>query len=135
MKLKRILRISLLILMVVILLSPMFFVLADEYGLDETAGSAGLQTNRTIPQIVGGVLQTVLSLLGLIALIIIIIGGFMWMTAGGNKETVEKARQLMLNGLIGLVIIVFSYMIATAVINLLTGQPLVAPATTTPPID
>ncbi|MCK4968360.1 MAG: hypothetical protein KAS12_04855, partial [Candidatus Aenigmarchaeota archaeon] len=64
MKLKRILRISLLILTVVMLLSPMFLVLADEYGLDETAYSAGLQTNRTIPQIVGKVLQTVLSLLG-----------------------------------------------------------------------
>ncbi|MCK4968253.1 MAG: hypothetical protein KAS12_04300, partial [Candidatus Aenigmarchaeota archaeon] len=74
-----------------------------------------------------------LGLLGLIALIIIIIGGFQWMTAGGNKEKVETARKLMINGLIGLVIIVFSYVIATAVINLLTGQSLVAPTTTTPP--
>lgn len=40
-----------------------------------------------------------------------ILGAFEWITSGGDKGKAEKARNRMLNGAIGLVIIVASYAI------------------------
>lgn len=58
-----------------------------------------------------------LVFLGVIAIIVIIVGGFTWMTAGGNDEKVKKAREIIKNGLIGLIIILLAYTIAVFVIN------------------
>ena len=74
-------------------------------------GRQGLET--TIQDIIG----IILGFLGLIAVVIILIGGFMWMTAGGNEERVKKGRQFIINGVIGLVIILAAYAIAKFVIE------------------
>jgi uncharacterized membrane protein YwzB len=75
----------------------------------------------TLPQIVGNIVQIILGLLGLVAVVLIIIAGFQWMTSGGSEEKVKKAQKLMGSALIGLVIIVLAYAIATFVIdNLIT---------------
>jgi len=58
-----------------------------------------------------------LSLLGIIVLVIIIYGGFLWMTAGGNDERVGEAKKWIFGGIIGLVIILSSYAIAQFVIS------------------
>jgi hypothetical protein len=41
----------------------------------------------------------------------------MWMTAGGNDDRIKKGRQFIINGVIGLVIILAAYAIAQWVIN------------------
>lgn len=53
-----------------------------------------------------------LGFLGIIFLILIIYGGFLWMTASGNEENVKKARSLLVAGVIGLIIVLSSYAIA-----------------------
>lgn len=58
-----------------------------------------------------------LGLLGLIAVIVILIGGFKWMTAGSAEEA-KKARGQLIQGLIGLVVILLAWAIAFGVINL-----------------
>ncbi|MCK4968359.1 MAG: hypothetical protein KAS12_04850 [Candidatus Aenigmarchaeota archaeon] len=91
--------------------------LGDAQGmLTETIADTGL-TTTSLPQVIGNILKVVLSFLGLIALIIIVFGGFMWMTAGGAEEKVKKAKDLMINGVIGLVIIVLAYAIAGFIIE------------------
>ncbi len=95
-------------------------VLAQENPLDalqSTAQTAGLAGETDITVIIGRIINVVLSLLGLIAVIIIIIGGFMWMTSGGDETKIKKAKGLMLNGIIGLLIIVISYTAATFIIG------------------
>ena len=37
-------------------------------------------------------IQYILAFLGVVAVVVILIGGFMWMTAGGNDEKVSKAK-------------------------------------------
>jgi hypothetical protein len=39
-------------------------------------------------------------------------GGFIWMTAGGNEEKVGKAKKMLVAGIIGLIIVVAAYAIA-----------------------
>lgn len=58
-----------------------------------------------------------LGILALIAVIIILWGGFAWMLSGGNEEKIEKAKKILRNGIIGLVIILAAWGIATYIIN------------------
>ena len=63
------------------------------------------------------VINVILGFLGIIAVVIILLGGFKWMTAGGNEDKVGEAKKLITAGIIGLVIILASYAIATFVIT------------------
>ncbi|MFA6428551.1 MAG: hypothetical protein WCW02_03350 [Candidatus Buchananbacteria bacterium] len=63
----------------------------------------------------------VLSLLVLIAVIIILYGGFVWMTAGGNDDKISSAKGTISAGVIGLIIILAAYAIASFVITQFSG--------------
>ena len=71
-------------------------------------------------EITGGVIKVVVSLLGVILACFLIYGGVLWMTSGGNEEQIKKAKGLINNAIIGLVIVVFAYAIAAFVINSLS---------------
>lgn len=90
-------------------------------GVDEVNASAGL-ANEELTDIIGNIISAVLVFLGVIALIIIIYAGFLWMTAGGNSDQVDKAKKWMINGFIGLVIILAAYAIVNFVIEELLGS-------------
>lgn len=85
---------------------------------DTTGVTNSLLLGTTTPdQLTINIINWALGLLALIAVIIILIGGFTWMTAGGNEEKTEKAKKLLIAGLIGIVIILAGWGIATYVIN------------------
>ncbi len=68
--------------------------------------------------IAASIINVILGFLGLIAVVIILLGGFKWMTAAGNEDKVEEAKHLMTAGVIGLIIIVASWGISKFVLNL-----------------
>ena len=72
---------------------------------------------RDVRETIAQIINVALSLLGIVAVVIILIGGFTWMTAGGNEEKTEKARKMIFAGIIGLAIILSAYAIARFVIN------------------
>ena len=74
-------------------------------------GTADIQT------VAGTIIQVVLGLLGLIALLIVLYGGFMWMTSGGNEEKVAKAKKILISGVIGLIIILTAYVITSFILE------------------
>ena len=85
-------------------------------------GSATGLGTQDVRQTIGKIINVALSLLGVIVLVIIIYGGFLWMTAGGNDEKVGEAKKWIFGGIIGLVIILSAYAIASFVIsNLVTA--------------
>ena len=57
-------------------------------------------------------INVAMGLLGIIAVVIILIGGFQWMTAGGNDDKVAEARKRIFAGIIGLAIILSAWAIA-----------------------
>lgn len=80
---------------------------------DKVANKAGYNTGQNdILKIISLVILTVLSLLGVIFLIIIIYGGYRWMTGRDNSGEVDKAISTIKNGVIGLIIVVGAYAIA-----------------------
>jgi hypothetical protein len=87
---------------------------------DEFAGTAGLGSadlTTTIAQII----NVVLSFLGIVAVCLILWGGFKWMTAAGNDDAIGEAKKILIGGIIGLVIIMSAYAIASFVINNLSS--------------
>ncbi|MCR4280444.1 MAG: pilin [Candidatus Komeilibacteria bacterium] len=76
---------------------------------------------NTIASITGLIIQILLGFLGLVFMILIIVAGIQWMTAGGNTESITKARQRMINAVIGLVIVIAAFSITTFVLSLITN--------------
>ncbi len=92
-------------------------VLAQDLDLGIEYGTlTGLGT-KDLRETVASIINVALSLLGIVAVVIILAGGFMWMTAAGNEEKLEKAKQLIFGGIIGLAIILSAYAIARFVIS------------------
>lgn len=89
--------------------------LGIQYGSATGLGSQDVRT--TIARII----RTAMGLLGIVAVVIILIGGFKWMTAGGNDEQTGEAGKWIFSGIIGLAIILSAYALATYVINSLVS--------------
>jgi uncharacterized iron-regulated membrane protein len=76
--------------------------------------------------IAGNIVNVFLGILGIVTVVLILYGGFLWMTAAGNEQRIEKAKKILEEAIIGLVIIVMAYAISYFVINQLlkaSGAP------------
>lgn len=89
------------------------------FGLNKTVNSVDVYKTQNdisynedfITGRVGDIIGMVLSFVGVIFLIIIIYSGIMWMTAMGNDQRVEKAKTMVINATIGLIIVFSAYAI------------------------
>ena len=59
----------------------------------------------------------VLMFVGVIALIVFIMGGYLWITALGDDSQIEKAKKTLLAGVIGIFIIISSYAIVSQILS------------------
>jgi hypothetical protein len=98
-------------------------------GLNETAGKVAAYKDQAkdntdaktvILNRVGGLVGLVLSFVGIIFLLLIVWAGIQWMTAQGNSAQVDKAKDLMINAVIGLIIVTAAYSITYFVGNQFT---------------
>lgn len=103
-------------------MSPM--VLAGQGDADDPFGLGDFQKgvketlgNKPLGETVGGIINVALSLLGVVAVVIVLLGGFKWMTAGGNEEKTTEARKLIFAGIIGLAIILAAWAITLFVLK------------------
>ncbi len=89
---------------------------SDTFGCEPIAAGTGL-TAKEPHALILGLINIAMGFLALIAVIIILYGGFKWMTAAGNEEKVEEAKKLIGAGIIGLIIILTAYTLVTYVIQ------------------
>ncbi|MEK9183000.1 MAG: IPT/TIG domain-containing protein, partial [Patescibacteria group bacterium] len=87
-------------------------------GIDYAAATGLVNTDIRI--IVAKIINVALGLLGIIALVLVLWGGYEYMTAGGDEEKVTKAKKIMLDAAIGLAIILSAFAITQFVISKLT---------------
>jgi len=71
--------------------------------------------------LIGQVISIVIGVVGSVALVIVVYGGIMWMTAGGNEGRVAKAQKSIMWGIFGLLIVLFSYVIVRAILTKVIG--------------
>lgn len=81
---------------------------------------------RTFVQILGAYTNGLLTLLGLVFLIMIIRGGVIWMTAGGEEDKARQAKMIIKNSVYGLGVVLLSRIFVNLYLNFL------APAVTGP---
>lgn len=82
----------------------------------QNATGLGNEDPRTMA---AAVINILLGFLGIIAVVIILFGGFRWMTAAGNEDQVSTAKKMIGAGVIGLIIILMAFGIAQFVLNAL----------------
>jgi len=97
--------------------------LSDAFGetlstVGEKAGYSITDTNLDNKAI--KVIQAVLSLLGVIFVSLIIYSGIRWMTAGGNDQTLEKAKETIRQAIMGLLLIIGAYAISLFIFKYFT---------------
>ena len=97
------------------LLLPLAAFAAIDTGINY--GTATGLSTRDVREVIARIINVAMGLLGIVAVVIILAGGFIWMTAAGNEEKVEKAKKLIFSGIIGLAIILTSFAIARFVIS------------------
>ncbi|OGH64547.1 MAG: hypothetical protein A3J66_01640 [Candidatus Magasanikbacteria bacterium RIFCSPHIGHO2_02_FULL_47_14] len=98
------------------LLSLVLPVSAQDYGLETTAGAAGLaKYEKNVPTLIGNVIGTALSMIAVIFFILMVYGGFLWMTAHGKEEQVTKAKDTVIAAVIGIIIVLGSYAVTNFV--------------------
>ena len=90
-------------------------------GLSAAAGDTNLFQGNLVGVIKGGI-NAILGLLGVIFLILMLRGGFLWMTSVGNADKVTEAKQTIINAAIGVVIVIASYAIVRFVFENLINQ-------------
>jgi hypothetical protein len=105
---------------VIVLVAPLV-VLAQASGIippNPAVGTLPGNQGYTIAQFIEDVIVgLLLPLAGLVAVLFIIIGGFQYMTSAGNEELAERGKKTLQNGIIGLIIIILSYVIVTVIAN------------------
>jgi hypothetical protein len=92
----------------------------DPTGLLNSVGDSTTLTGGgedALATAVGNIINILLGLLGVIFLILVIISGFQWMTAGGDEGKVSTAKTRIQQAVIGLVITLAAYAISGFVIE------------------
>ncbi|HEY4524636.1 MAG TPA: hypothetical protein VJK26_02060 [Patescibacteria group bacterium] len=80
-------------------------------------------TTGTFEQIVLSVINWILVLAGALAVIYLVYGGILYITAGGDAEKATKGRTALVNAIIGIVIIILAFLIVVWVNRLInTGR-------------
>ena len=86
--------------------------------LQDIGKKAGADTSSTVGSVIGSVIATALSLVGIIFLALMVYAGFLWMTARGESSQIEKAQDIIKTSIIGIAIVLSAY----AITQFVTGK-------------
>lgn len=112
--------------MVLLIMTPVFAFVAlpahaaaiDPFGGNGSNINSNLGLGNKGPQeIAASVLNILMGFLGIVAVIIILMGGFKWMTAGGGEDKIAEAKKMITAGVIGLLIVLAAWGITIFVLN------------------
>ncbi|MBI4142774.1 hypothetical protein HY480_02785 [Candidatus Uhrbacteria bacterium] len=81
-------------------------------------GGAGAEEQAlALPQIIARIISASLGLIGIVLVVLLVYAGYLWMTAGGEEEKVTKAKDIIRNAIIGLIVVLLAYAISRFVIT------------------
>ena len=78
--------------------------------------------NTDLFQSINMILTAVFSIIGIIAVVMIILGGISYATSQGDPGKVKKGKDTILYGIIGLVIAILAFAIVNFVLSALVGN-------------
>ncbi len=88
----------------------------DDFGVEQGSFDGTLQAPDTdLRGAIVLVVQYLLGFLGILMVIIILYGGYVWMTAGANTDRILLAKKIIINATIGLIIILTAFAIVSLI--------------------
>lgn len=90
------------------LVAPLPSMAQTTFSIESVGSKIGLG-DADLKKTVLNILNLVLGLLTLVAVVMIIIGGFTWLTASGNEEKVDRAKKIISAAVIGLIIVLLAW--------------------------
>ena len=105
-----------------VVVAPALTLAAGTLNVDTDLGGSVVSSNLNLGSkspvtIATNLINTAMLFLGLVAVVIILMGGFKWMTAGGSEDKIAEAKKLMSAGIVGIVIILSAWGIAKWVLQ------------------
>ena len=76
----------------------------------------------TVGVLIGRIVTGLMGVVGVIAVLMIIYGGIMYMTSAGNDEKIGSAKKIITGAIIGLVVSILAYVIVDFVVKAITGS-------------
>lgn len=89
---------------------------------NELTDNGQISSETDITQVIFTIIDWVLIVTGAFAVLMLIIGGFRYITSAGNESQVEGAKNTMTFAIIGLVIVLLAYVIATTINTIILGK-------------
>ena len=87
-------------------------------GLNAAVNGSGLSNKSvSVDSVAKNVVNALLYIIGILAVIMIIVGGVMYTTSAGDQAKVTKAKNIIIYGLVGLVIAILAYAIVSFVLD------------------
>lgn len=83
--------------------------------------TAGSDATSKINNIVHTIVNLLSAVVGIVAVIMIIVGGFRYITSGGNDTSVTSAKNTILYAIIGLVVVALAQIIVRFTLSKLTN--------------
>lgn len=90
-----------------------------QVSIDFPSSFAGF-SSQDIKDTIANIVRIILGFLGIVTIIIILYGGFIWMSSFGEEDKIDQAKKLISAGVIGLVIVLAAYALSSFVISSLT---------------
>lgn len=87
------------------------------------ASSVAGYTEGDIGNMTGNIINTALSLVGIIFLALMVYAGYLWMTAHGEESQIEKSQDIIRAAIIGLTITMSAYAITALVTKKFSSTP------------
>lgn len=91
------------------MLNQMYLAAANAYGLPDVKADSGTITS---------ILTIVFGIAGALALLMVILAGFKYITSGGDPQAVAKAKNTLVYSIIGLAVCI----LAEVIVNFVLGQ-------------
>lgn len=74
-----------------------------------------------INDIIGNIIKGALGVMGSLTLLMLVYGGFQWLTSAGNAEKVSAGTQTMIWAVVGVAVVLASYLVLSTFTEYLTG--------------
>ena len=97
-------------------------VMAQNIGMNYAANIGLASTNMNPQEAAVNVIKYLMTFLGIIAVAVILLGGFRWLTAGGNEDKIAAAKKTIIAGVIGLIIVLAAYAIVQFIVSTTTNM-------------
>ncbi|MFA5080579.1 MAG: hypothetical protein WC472_03060 [Candidatus Paceibacterota bacterium] len=88
------------------------------YGIANAATAGSTAWSGELLTILENITDKIFTIVGVICLLVLLIGGIYWMTAGGDAERLKKAKQIVIAAVLGLIVVLGARIIMIEISNI-----------------